>query len=286
MLAGSVTAAALAVAAAVVGRRDVRVGVGALAVAAAAVVGVDALFGGNLEVDAPFGSSAVGAGRFYGVGNIGSGFLVAGLLVAAGLALEQWGRRALPVAAGGLAAGVVAGGAPWFGADVGGVLAAVPASGTLLAGWRRGRPPARLVVPLVLATAAFLGLFLVADLSRSSNARTHLGRAAAGGGVVDEAVRKGSAALATVGNPMSLVAVIGVATVVGARLRLSGRPALAAAAWALGVAGVVGSAANDSGLLVAAAVTAVAWPALVAVASAPGPAAPPPVGPRPRVARP
>jgi hypothetical protein len=99
-------------------------------------------------------------------------------------------------------------------------------------------------------------------------------------------VRKGSAALATVGNPMSLVAVIGVATVVGARLRLSGRPALAAAAWALGVAGVVGSAANDSGLLVAAAVTAVAWPALVAVASAPGPAAPPPVGPRPRVARP
>jgi len=39
--------------------------------------------------------------------------------------------------------------------------------------------------------------------------------------------------------------------------------------WALVVAAVVGSMVNDSGLIVGAAVTAVAWPALVAVTAEP-----------------
>jgi hypothetical protein len=52
---------------------------------------------------------------------------------------------------------------------------------------------------------------------------------------------------------------------------MAGRPALQATAWAAGVAGALGSAVNDSGLLVAAAVAAVAWPALVVAATSPGP---------------
>ena len=109
----------------------------------AAVVGVDALFGGALEIDAPFGNSPIGAGRFFGVGNIGSGFLVAGLVVAGGLALDGWGRRALPAVIVGLGAGLVALGAPWFGADAGGMVYGGLAGGVLVLGARRGRVGAR-----------------------------------------------------------------------------------------------------------------------------------------------
>lgn len=268
LVAGGAIAAAISLVGAIVGRRHRRLGVGVLAGLAAAVVGVDAVFGGGLEINAPFGNSPVGAGRFYGVGNVGSGFLMAGLIVAAGVALDHWGRRAAPACAGVLAAGVVVGGAPWFGADVGGVLASVPAYGTLLAAGRR-RPPVRVVVGLVVATAAVLALFLAADLARPAADRTHLGRVITGGDLGAEMARKGGQALATVKSPLSLVVVIGVAALLAARVRLGGRPALMATAWALAVAAVVGSVLNDSGLIVATAVMAVGWPALLTLAAPP-----------------
>lgn len=265
LAAGGALAGALALVAAALGRRHTHLGIGALAGLTAAVVGIDALSGGRLEIDAPFGNSPVGAGRFYGVGNIGSGFLMAGLVVAAGLALQRWGRRASPPCAGVLAAGVVVGGAPWFGADVGGVLAAVPAYCTLVLAGRRRPAPARLVIGLVGVTAVVIALFVAVDLVRPAAARTHLGRSVSGGDLLGEVLRKGGRALATVKNPMSLVAVIGLGTIVAARPRLAAQPGLAAMAWALAVAAVVGSAVNDSGLMVAAAVSAVGWPALMAV---------------------
>jgi hypothetical protein len=164
-----------------------------------------------------------------------------------------------------MAAGVVAGGAPWFGADVGGVLSAVPAYGTLALGWRRGRPSARLVLPLVAATLLVLAAFVAVDLSRPPESRTHLGRVV-GDDLVDDMTRKAGKALATVKSPLPLVIVIGGFVLVRTVRRLHSRPALGAAAWALGVAGVLGSVLNDSGLLVGAAVMAVAWPALMVVA--------------------
>ncbi|MGI8777964.1 MAG: hypothetical protein ACR2LJ_11440 [Acidimicrobiales bacterium] len=264
LVVGAAVAAALAAGAAVVGRRRVRLGVGALAAVTVAVVGIDAAFGGRLEIDAPFGNSPVTGGRFYGVGNIGSGFLMAGLIVAAGLALDHWGRRAVAPCVAALGAGVVVGGAPWFGADVGGALASVPAYGILI-GARR-RPSLRAAVTLAVVTAAVVGLFVAADLARPLSARSHLGRVISDGTLIDEIVRKGNRALETVTSPLSLVVAIGVGAVVAVRPRLGARPALAAMTWALVVAGVIGSVVNDSGLLVGAAVTAVAWPALVAVA--------------------
>ena len=262
LLAGSAVAGSLALGAAALGRHDVTVAVGVLAALTAAVVGIDALFGGKLEIDAPFGNSPVVAGRFYGVGNIGSGMLAAGLVLAGGLALDRWSERALAATGSALAGGVVAGAAPWFGADVGGVLSAVPAYGTLLLGWRRGRPALRLVALLVLATLAVLALFVAVDVSRPAADRTHLGRA------FDEDLagdigRKASKALATVKSPLSLVVLIGGVALARAGPRFRHRPALRATAWALLVAGVLGSALNDSGLLVGAAVMAVAWPALL-----------------------
>ncbi|MFN2608643.1 MAG: hypothetical protein ABR511_12260 [Acidimicrobiales bacterium] len=270
LVVGGAMVAALAAAAAALARRRPALGVGALAGLAAAVVGVDAAFGGRLEIDAPFGNSPVVAGRFYGVGNIGSGFLLAGLVVAVALAWERWERRAVPACAVALGAGLVVGGAPSFGADVGGALAAVPTYGTLaLAAYRR-RPSARWVLAVAGATVLLLAAFAAVDLSRPAAARTHLGQVLSGGDLGGEIVRKAQRALATVVNPLSLVAVLGLAGLAGARVRLSHRPALSAMALALAVAAAVGSAVNDSGLLVASSVVAVGWPALLLLAGEAG----------------
>ncbi|MGI8806963.1 MAG: hypothetical protein ACR2KK_03810 [Acidimicrobiales bacterium] len=139
VLVGAGLTVVLAVGATVLLRRKPALGVGVLAGLTAAVVGLDALLASPLQIDAPFGNSPIGAGRFFGVGNIGSAFLVSGLLVGGGLAIERWGRRGMRWTAVAMAAGTVAGGAPQFGADVGGVLFAVPAYGVLLLGARRPR---------------------------------------------------------------------------------------------------------------------------------------------------
>jgi hypothetical protein len=239
--------------------------VGALAALAVVVIGVDALFGGALEIDAPFGNSPIGAGRFYGVGNIGSGFLVAGLLVAGGLALDAWGRRALPAVVVGMGVGLAVLGAPWFGADAGGMVYGGLACGVLVVGYLRGRVGARWLAALAVAAVLAVGAFALVDLARGAGPSTHLGRAVAGDSVVDLAVRKGTRAVGSVTNPMALIVVIGAIALATVRRRSEWRPVLRAAGWALLVAVVAGSVLNDSGAIVGAAVAAVAWPALVAV---------------------
>ena len=265
LLTGGLLSAVLAAGSVALCRRDVRAGVGALAALAALVVGVDALFGGALEIDAPFGNSPIGAGRFYGVGNIGSGFLVAGLLVAGGLALDGWGRRALPTVVVGMGLGLVVLGAPWFGADAGGIVYGGLACGVLVVAYLRGRVGARWLAALAVAAVLAVVLFAVVDLARGAGPSTHLGRAVAGDSVVDLAVRKGARAVRSVTNPMALIVVIGAVATATVRRRTAWQPALVAAGWALLVAAVAGSVLNDSGAIVGAAVVAVAWPALIAV---------------------
>jgi hypothetical protein len=234
----------------------------------AAVVAVDALFASPLQVDAPFGNSPVVAGRFFGVGNIGSGFLAAGLLVAGALALDRWGRRAVPGVASALVGGLVAGGAPQFGADVGGVLFAVPAYGLTLLGARRARVTLRHLVLLGLAAAVAVGLFAAVDLARDAGSQTHLAKSVAGHGLGDEIVRKATRAVQTVKAPMANLVLIAAAALLLTRWRPGPRPALRFGAYGVLAAAVLGSVLNDSGLNVAAAVLAVAWPAAVAVAAA------------------
>jgi hypothetical protein len=283
LLVGGTIAAVLGTAGALLGRRDPVLGVGALAAVTAAVVGVDALFGSPLQIDAPFGNSPVVAGRFFGMGNIGSGLLVAGLLVAGGLSIDRWGRRAVPWVAAALVAGAVAGGAPQFGADIGGVLFSVPAYGLLLLGARRGRITARHVVLLAGAALLAVALFVAVDLARDSGTQTHLARSAGGQGLVDDVLRKGSRAIQTVKAPMANLVWIAVAALAFTRYSAAifsserRRPALRFASWAVLVAAVLGSVLNDSGVNVAAAVLAVAWPAGVVVASAGREASPGPV---------
>ena len=229
---------------------------------------MDAFFGSPLQVDAPFGNSPVVAGRFFGVGNIGSGFLAAGLVVAGALAIDRWGRRAVPWVATALAAGVVAGGAPQFGADVGGVLFAVPAYGLVLLGARRARVTLRHLLLLGAAAALALGLFVAVDLARDAGSQTHLAKSVGGDGLGDEIARKATRAVATVKAPMANLVLIAAGALGLTRWSPGPRPALRFGAYAVLAAAVLGSVLNDSGLNVAAAVLAVAWPAAVAIADA------------------
>ncbi|MFN2503341.1 MAG: hypothetical protein ABR540_03755 [Acidimicrobiales bacterium] len=267
LLLGGAVAALIAVGGAVLVRRDPAVGIAAVAAFTSAVVAVDALFGSPLQIDAPFGNSPVVAGRFYGVGNIGSGFLVAGLLVAGGLAIDRWGRRAVPWVGGAFGMGAVAGGAPQFGADIGGVLFAVPAYGLLLLGARRARVTVRHVLLLAGAAATVVALFVAVDLVRGAGSQTHLAQSVGGDGLGDEVIRKASRAIQTVKAPMANLVVIAAAGLVWTRFSPGPRSALRFASYAVLVAAVVGSLLNDSGVNVAAAVAAVAWPAGVLVSS-------------------
>jgi hypothetical protein len=264
---GGVLSMAMAVGGVMLAGRDVRLGVGVLAATVAAVVGVDAVLGGPLEIDAPFGNSPVVAGRFFGVGNIGSGFLVAGLLVAGALAIDRHGRRSLPWVGGAFAAGVVAGGAPPFGADVGGILFSVPSYGLLLFGWRDAKFRLRHVLWLVAAAVAAVAVFAVVDFAREAGRQTHLARAVGRDGLVDDVARKGARAVQTIKAPMSNVILIAAAALALTRPSFRARRALRYGGYALLLAAVAGSILNDSGLNVAAAVLAVAWPAAVATAA-------------------
>lgn len=267
LVAGGLLAGTIAFAGAFLVRRDVALGAGALAALTAAVIGVDALFASPLQVDAPFGNSPIGAGRFFGVGNIGSGFLVAGLLLAGGLAIDRWGRRALPWVGASLALGAVAGGAPGFGSDIGGVLFAVPAYGLLLLGARHARLRARHVVALAGLAVVAVVLFAAVDLVRDAGAQTHLAKSVGGQGLGDEVVRKGLLALKTVAMPIALLVPISAVVFAMTRLFPGRDDALRFISTALVAAAVLGSLLNDSGVMVAAAVAAVGWPAGVAVAS-------------------
>src|SRR5581483_3642142 len=256
----------LSVAARRVSRRRPSIVVLVLTGVTVVVIAVDALRNGRLELDAPMVNNAIGAGRFAGIGNVPFGFLAGAALVAAGIGLDRYGRRALPAVAAGLAFVVVADGAPMFGADVGGLLATILAVAVLLAGWR-GRLSRRAAL-----LAAGLGGIAVAGLvaferSRPTEHQTHLGRALAGGSMLQTAVRRGLSSLDSFWtSPWVVVVAIAAAGLFAVRRRLELGPAQQAAAVALAVAAVLGTALNDSGVAVAGQVLFVVWGAALGLA--------------------
>ncbi|MGI8806962.1 MAG: hypothetical protein ACR2KK_03805 [Acidimicrobiales bacterium] len=66
---------------------------------------------------------------------------------------------------------------------------------------------------------------------------------------------------------MALLVAIAAGVLLSTRFSLGDRPALRAAASALLTAAVLGSVLNDSGVVVAASVLAIAWPAGVVIAT-------------------
>ncbi|MGN6330993.1 MAG: hypothetical protein ACTHOD_04980, partial [Motilibacteraceae bacterium] len=104
----------------------------AVAVATVLVLALDVATGARLALVSPLGFSLLEAGRFYGVGNVAFGLLATCGLLAIGVLvgpLLRAGRRG-PAAALAAVLGVgllTVDGAPGLGADVGGLLAGVPA---------------------------------------------------------------------------------------------------------------------------------------------------------------
>lgn len=142
------------------------------------VLVVDLVVGAPLQLNTVFSYSPIVAGRFAGIGNIGFAILAATSLLTGALIVHARGDRAGPLAAVGalFALTVVVDGAPQFGSDVGGAIALVPGlaiSWLLLAG---RRPSLRSMLLAAVAAVVVLGGFLVLDLARPEESRTHLAR--------------------------------------------------------------------------------------------------------------
>jgi hypothetical protein len=143
-----------------------------------AVLLVDVITGGSLQVNTVFSYSPLVAGRFSGFGNTAFSVLGAATVVTGALIVQRAGRTraSLAAAAALFAIVVVADGAPTWGSDVGGVLALVPAFAITLYLLAGRRPTWRALVLSAGVTLAVLGLFLAFDLARPPDERTHLGR--------------------------------------------------------------------------------------------------------------
>lgn len=251
----------------------------------AAVLGADVLTGSRLTIAAPMGLQPLVAGRFYGLGNVQFALFATGcMLVAIGVAdsAVRTGRRtrgAGIVAAIGLVAVVIVG-TPGLGSDFGGPPSLVPMFGLfalVVAGVRLR--PARVVAVLSGAVLVVV-VFAVGDWLRAPAERTHLGRfvqSALDGEVGPILARKLSQNLdILVGSPQTLLALAGVGLLGLVLLRprrwggpalqpvLAGAPMLAPGVACLLVGLLIGSAINDSGIVVMATGMSVAVPLLVA----------------------
>lgn len=230
----------------------------------AVVLAIDQLVGAPLQASAPLGNLPLTAGRFHGMGNIAFACFCGAAVVCAGVAggvLRARGRCRLAVvsvlAIGGVATVIDA--APRWGDDFGGLLT-MPVCVLLLATLVAGiRITARRVAAVVVGVAVLAVVVALADYSRPPDSQTHIGRFAGEvihGGAGRTISRKLYSADHSFGNvPITAsVALLVLAMVVWHRqtgeilARVAG---LREAAIAVGALAVLGSALNDSGIVIA-----------------------------------
>ncbi|GAA0636336.1 hypothetical protein GCM10009547_45790 [Sporichthya brevicatena] len=259
----------------------------AVAVITTAAFGLDVMFGSRLQMNNPFGLSALIAGRFYGFGNIAFAvFAVCALVTAAGGAAALV-RRGRPETAGVLvlAVGAVAAlvdGWPRFGADFGGVISLVPGVALLAAGVAGIRVTvARAFAVGALAVALAVGI-AVLDWRRGAGSRSHLGsfvQDVLDGNGLDVIGRKLDANLGLlVDAPIIVVAavpltVLAVLTLVrptalglgGLARAQAADPVLRPLLLACLTTALIGFAVNDSGVIVPAVALIAAGPLLVTI---------------------
>ena len=265
-----------------------------------AVLGVDVMTGSGLQLETPFGLSVLEAGRFYGIGNEALGIYgLSGLFGAAWLALVLLRRPARLAASGGgqpsrrpavLAVAAVAvftvfaSGWPGFGGKVGGTIAMVPCFlllGMVVAGvrlnWRR----------ILLVAVSGLALFAVFALisylvpaTGHSDIGVFAGNTLHGrsGGLLLRKINSNLGSLSV--NAFSplipiVVIVTGLMLWRPAWFRLTTMPAAFAAEpllrpvlGVLWLMPVLGWLADDSGVIVAAAVLPFALPLAIAILAA------------------
>ena len=256
-----------------------------------AVLGVDVMTGSGLQLETPFGLSVLEAGRFYGIGNEALGIYgLSGLFGAAWLALVLLrryspSRRPAVLAVAAVATfAVFASGWPGFGGKVGGTIAMVPCFlllGMVVAGTRLNWRRILLVAVSGLALFAVFALisYLVPATGHSDigvfAGNTLHGRS---GGLLLRKINSNLGSLSV--NAFSPLIPI-VAIVTGLMLwrpawfRLTTMPAAFAAEpllrpvlGVLWLMPVLGWLANDSGVIVAAAVLPFALPLAIAILAA------------------
>ena len=256
-----------------------------------AVLLLDAVTGGRLQLDTPLGYSATVGGRYSGLGNQASAYLVAATLAVLTLGWSLGLRRGVPprrLLAGGAALGVVVAAVtawPRFGSDVGGTVAVLVGVAVALALLvRPDATPWRLLLVFLgagLVASALLGVLGWWDRSRPPEQRTHLGRfvdSVVAGDAPRVLSRRWAAATDvftstpwTLFVPVLLLALLLLAWRPGGRpwAVVERHPELAPFGASAAAAGAVGWLVNDSGVAVAACVVAVAVPVVAAVSVAP-----------------
>lgn len=264
--------------------------VDALAVALASIVMVlvvDVVLGSPLQFNSPMGYSPKVAGRFTGFGNLGYAALASSTVILAGLLAHRiGGRRGSGVAVALLAVVFVVNGAPFWGANVGGVLSMLPAyavTASLLLGVR---VRLRTIVACGVGAVAAVAVFGLVDLARPAAQRSHLGRllesiADDGWSVLATVVsRKAGANLSALTNsvwmwmvPITLGLLTWLVWKAPDRLRLIDDriPELRAAGVGFVVVTVLGYAFNDSGIVVPGIMLGVATSAGVALVATTNP---------------
>jgi hypothetical protein len=138
----------------------------------------DVAVGARLQTSSILGYSPHTAARFTGYGNTAYAVLAASALVTAIVWCARRGSSLPVVAAAAALLGfvIIADGAPWLGADVGGILSLVPVYGLVVLALTGRRLTWRTLLIAGAATLVVLALATGIDLMRPPDARTHLGR--------------------------------------------------------------------------------------------------------------
>lgn len=248
------------------------------------VLAVDMVVGGRLEEASLMGYFPTDGGRFYGFGNVAFAIFATGAVLlatvcAAELVQRQRTTAALVVTVAVAVATVVIDGAPFWGDDVGGVLALVPGFLVLGMGVAEVAVTWRRLTLALAAGAVVLTVVALADWQGLLGGRTHLGRFVQqvidgeGGTVLRRKARANLRVLLTwlgLIVPAALAFVVLVLRRPGgwhpsalSRLQLR-EPLLRAGFVALSVTMAVGFAVNDSGITIPAVALTIAVPLLLA----------------------
>jgi hypothetical protein len=248
----------------------------ALAAVTCAVLACDALTGSNLQLNSLLGYDGIVAGRFTGFGNMPFGVYAAGALICLAALLAAQPEAAGWVAAGFGLAVVGIDGMPGLGSDFGGVIALTPAIILMTMVAAGIRLSARRALTAGLAGLVTVTVLALLDHARPVESQTHLGRFV--GQVLDGTAwtvvtRKADSNLQVLTHSsLALMLPLTAVTLwwLFRRPAGPGRPllersrSLRVALTGLLVTAVLGSAVNDSGIAVFAAVALVGLPLMVA----------------------
>jgi hypothetical protein len=259
---------------------------GVLCAALWAVLVLDVVTGGSMQINTPLGYTPTVAGRFQGIGNLAFGLLASACLVVA-VGPSRWSSPRVPdrarwwwvVWVG--AVGVVVTALPRFGSDVGGTLALIPTivvAASIVTGRRLPRRRLAIALGASIGAVAVLGLL---DRARPPADRTHLGRFVerlldGEASIILERKLRANLELftASIWPTVLVVLLVGVAVLLWQRREQAAqllRPRLAERAFLGGLATValLGVLLNDSGVAVPAVMLTVAVPWLASVLARP-----------------